>query len=244
MIEQPLRGWKEIAGFLGTSARSAQRWERELGLPVHRLRDTTGSVVSAYPSELDTWRKSVAADLRSEPKPGGAEDGRDSWVEDGTAAETKLVSSSDPAHSSARARPRVRAGWVVVAAAIFGGVAVAGSWLWFGVPARPQSAAAAGHVPGHVLRVTSGASTVRLRPGAGEMATVTLPGVPELQVRAIPAGSELTVEFHQASLAGAAAGGLARIASLRLTPGVPGELTLPGSLTVRVVWEDGSPPLR
>lgn len=244
MIEQPLRGWKEIAGFLGTSARSAQRWERDLGLPIHRLRDTTGSVVSAYPSELDTWRKSVAAELRGEPKPDDAEDGRDPRVEDGSAAETTPVMSSDPTHSRARSRSRVRVAWVVVAAAICGGVAVGGGWLWFGDPARPQSAAAAGNGLGHVLRVTSGASTVRLRPGTGEMATVTLPGVPELQVRAIPAGSELTVEFHQAPSAGGAARRLARIASLRLTPGVPGELTLPGSRTVKVVWEGGSPPLR
>lgn len=244
MIEQPLRGWKEIAAFLGTSARSAQRWERELGLPVHRLRDTTGSVVSAYPSELDAWRKSAAADLRGEPKPGGAEDDLDLRMEDGSAAGPDLVRSSEPTHSRVRSRSRMPAALVVAAAALCVSVAVAGGWLLFGGPGRPQTAAAEGSGLGQVLRVTSGASTVSLRPGAGEMATVTLPGVPELQLRAIPAGSELTVEFHQAPNANAAARRLARIASLRLTPAVPGELTLPGGLTVRVVWEDGSPSLR
>jgi hypothetical protein len=32
-----LDGWKEIASYIGRGVRSAQRWERELGMPVHRL---------------------------------------------------------------------------------------------------------------------------------------------------------------------------------------------------------------
>ena len=32
-----LNGWKEIAAFLGKGVRTVQRWEREQGLPVHRL---------------------------------------------------------------------------------------------------------------------------------------------------------------------------------------------------------------
>lgn len=50
-----LVSWKEIATYLNRGARTVQRWEREEGLPVHRLRhDKLGSVY-AYKSELDAW---------------------------------------------------------------------------------------------------------------------------------------------------------------------------------------------
>src|SRR5512146_2324557 len=55
---RPLRGWKEIAQYLGTSERTAQRWERELDLPVHRVRSTPGATVYASANELDVWRTS------------------------------------------------------------------------------------------------------------------------------------------------------------------------------------------
>ena len=32
-----LDSWKEIATYLGRGVRTVQRWEREEGLPVHRL---------------------------------------------------------------------------------------------------------------------------------------------------------------------------------------------------------------
>jgi hypothetical protein len=32
-----LNGWNEIATFLGKGVRTVQRWEREYGLPIHRL---------------------------------------------------------------------------------------------------------------------------------------------------------------------------------------------------------------
>ena len=52
-----LNGWKEIAAHLGRSARSVQRWERDLGLPVHRIKTPeAGSIVYALKSEVDAWR--------------------------------------------------------------------------------------------------------------------------------------------------------------------------------------------
>lgn len=53
-----LDSWKEIANYLGRSARCAQRWERNLGLPVHRIRHVEGFTVYAYVEELDAWRES------------------------------------------------------------------------------------------------------------------------------------------------------------------------------------------
>ena len=50
-----LDSWKEIAAYLKRGARTVQRWEREEGLPVHRLvHDKLGSVY-AYRPELDAW---------------------------------------------------------------------------------------------------------------------------------------------------------------------------------------------
>jgi TolB-like protein/Tfp pilus assembly protein PilF len=53
--DERLDSWKEIAAYLRRGVRTVQRWEREEGLPVHRLRhDALGSVY-AYRSELDGW---------------------------------------------------------------------------------------------------------------------------------------------------------------------------------------------
>jgi len=51
-----LNGWKEIAVCLGRGVRTVQRWERELGLPIHRVRIETGEVVYALRTELDQWQ--------------------------------------------------------------------------------------------------------------------------------------------------------------------------------------------
>ena len=49
-----LDGWKAIAAYLGKdSARTAQRYEREFGLPVHRLSLKGGDTVYAFKAELD-----------------------------------------------------------------------------------------------------------------------------------------------------------------------------------------------
>ena len=50
-----LDGWKEIAAYLGRGVRTAQRWERELGLPVRRLGTGGAEVVYAFKEELDAW---------------------------------------------------------------------------------------------------------------------------------------------------------------------------------------------
>jgi len=60
--EQPtetrLDSWKEIAEYLQRNTTTARRWEREEGLPVHRLNHKSRSSVYAYPSEIDSWRAS------------------------------------------------------------------------------------------------------------------------------------------------------------------------------------------
>jgi TolB-like protein len=58
--------WKGIAAYLKRGARTVQRWEREAGLPVHRLHhDKLGSVY-AYEDELEAWWSSRGSELESE----------------------------------------------------------------------------------------------------------------------------------------------------------------------------------
>jgi hypothetical protein len=50
-----LNSWKEISLYLDRGIRTVQRWERELGLPVHRVGRGPRSPVHAFPSELHAW---------------------------------------------------------------------------------------------------------------------------------------------------------------------------------------------
>src|SRR5450759_1385660 len=59
-----LDSWKEIAAYLKRGARTVQRWEREEGLPVHRLPHEKLGSVYAYPAELDAWWSARAAEMR------------------------------------------------------------------------------------------------------------------------------------------------------------------------------------
>ncbi len=61
-----LDSWKEIAGYLRRGARTVQRWEREQGLPVHRLKHEKLGSVYAYKPELDAWWEARRADLEAD----------------------------------------------------------------------------------------------------------------------------------------------------------------------------------
>jgi hypothetical protein len=50
-----LQNWKEIATHLKVSIRTAQRWEREFGLPVHHNGNRRSGSVFAILEELDSW---------------------------------------------------------------------------------------------------------------------------------------------------------------------------------------------
>jgi hypothetical protein len=50
-----LTGWKEVAAFLGRSVRTVQRWEKDVGLPVRRLKSKAGSIPYSLRSELSAW---------------------------------------------------------------------------------------------------------------------------------------------------------------------------------------------
>ena len=60
-----LTGWKEIAAHLGSSVRTAQRWERFEGLPVYRHYHAKGSTSYAVIGELDAWLRGRSLQIRA-----------------------------------------------------------------------------------------------------------------------------------------------------------------------------------
>lgn len=51
-----LDSWKEIAKYLSRDTRTCNRWEKELGLPIHRIDENSPrSKVFAYKTEIDEW---------------------------------------------------------------------------------------------------------------------------------------------------------------------------------------------
>jgi len=63
-----LNSWKEIAAYLGRGVRTAQRWERDLALPVRRPRGKDRSAVFAVPTEIDAWLRRCPARALAEVK--------------------------------------------------------------------------------------------------------------------------------------------------------------------------------
>lgn len=50
-----LDSWKAISAFLGKDVSTARRWEKESGLPVHRVPGNKRHAVYAFADELDAW---------------------------------------------------------------------------------------------------------------------------------------------------------------------------------------------
>ncbi len=65
IINQRLDSWKEIATFFGRDERTVRRWEKERGLPVHRVPGGGRGGVFAYTDELREWLKGRADELAS-----------------------------------------------------------------------------------------------------------------------------------------------------------------------------------
>ena len=61
-MSTPLTSWKQIAGYLGKGVRTAQRWERDMSLPVRRPEGRAKGIVYALPDEIDVWLQQPAHD--------------------------------------------------------------------------------------------------------------------------------------------------------------------------------------
>jgi tetratricopeptide (TPR) repeat protein len=73
-----LDSWKEIALFFGRDERTVNRWEKDLGLPVHRLPGTKGRVY-AFTDELSAWLatpRNAGAALREPDSESSQENGQ------------------------------------------------------------------------------------------------------------------------------------------------------------------------
>jgi hypothetical protein len=55
MSRRILNGWKHISSHIQCSVRTAQRWEAQFGMPVHRPAAKDSAVVVAFTDELETW---------------------------------------------------------------------------------------------------------------------------------------------------------------------------------------------
>ena len=63
-----LSGWKQIANYLGKGVRTVQRYEREIGLPIHRPAGKSSASVVATKTELDEWVTSPRGHIDSVAK--------------------------------------------------------------------------------------------------------------------------------------------------------------------------------
>jgi tetratricopeptide (TPR) repeat protein len=84
---QALVSWKEIAAFLNRAERTVKRWERDRGLPVHRVPGGERGGVFAYPEELEAWLLGQESTSLEPPQSSGQ----------ATAPENQGESSSKPA---------------------------------------------------------------------------------------------------------------------------------------------------
>ncbi len=71
-----LNSWKEIAAYLGRGVRTVQRWEADLGLPVHRPKGKDRSAVLGFSEELDAWLRHTPVRLPVGNDPDAAVTGR------------------------------------------------------------------------------------------------------------------------------------------------------------------------
>lgn len=84
---QKLDTWKEIAAFFGRDERTVKRWEKDRGLPVHRVPGGRRGTVYAFSEELTRWLRSS----QSNEATGGAARAEESV---GTTASPVLATSS------------------------------------------------------------------------------------------------------------------------------------------------------
>ena len=64
-----LDSWKEISVYLERDIRTCMRWEKELGLPVHRLNESSSRAkVFAHKSEIDNWLQQKTGNTKIKQK--------------------------------------------------------------------------------------------------------------------------------------------------------------------------------
>ncbi len=122
---QRLVSWKEIAAYFNCDVRTVKRWERERGLPVHRVPGGERSRVFAYAAELKVWLHSPpgAVEPSDQPAPpNGFESPNGSpRIDAGPEREKDAAPASAP--SPGRRLLRNAAVWVCALVVVAGGLA-------------------------------------------------------------------------------------------------------------------------
>jgi hypothetical protein len=192
------------------------------------LRKTTGSVVSAYPAELDEWRRRLGARVTSDPE----SDVRDQEADNADTAET--------ATSPAPHRATARHAWFLAVVVLVTSASAAVLWVRSREavvdPPRQEQNPARGVPPTVTLSCTRDSTTVRLQVREGDLAALVLPGMPELRIRAIRVDSQLKVELYRRPLTSDPSDALVRLAKLLLLPHEAGRLVLAGR-PIDIAWD-------
>ncbi len=131
--ERRLESWKEIAGFFDRDEKTVRRWEKDLGLPVHRLPGVSKGRVYAFAQELSEW----SAKPRTSRAEGASELGPESV---GSSVEPATVRESSPRSLPTHAA-KSRAFYV---AAVAAGVVLGFAGIAFQLEAHGFSLAALG----------------------------------------------------------------------------------------------------
>jgi tetratricopeptide (TPR) repeat protein len=114
-----LRDWKEIAAFFGRDERTVRRWERQRGLPVHRISGGARNLVFAYTDELERWLRGGG-----EAEPDGTQPSA-SDAKPESAAPLVAASSSSPVTPAAASAARGRWPLAIFAVCIVGMIVIA-----------------------------------------------------------------------------------------------------------------------
>ena len=200
-MEDELRGWKAIADSLGTSPRTAQRWERDLHLPVHRAGGERGTTVVATRRELQEWRLSSVGQRAETETEESAEDGLSASgsVSGAPAPPGEASAAVEPPPESDATDSRLPDGWrpsrriLVVGAAC---IVLAGV-VWVTLQLRrpsidvsDRSSSASSDVQGYTKPISSAVVVLKLiganegswsvRVVEGAMATYAIGGQPKL----------------------------------------------------------------
>jgi predicted DNA-binding transcriptional regulator AlpA len=236
--ERPLlRGWKEIAAYLGASQRTAQRYAAEFDLPVTRAGGH--GAVTAFPAEVDAWvarTRPPAPPVAADPEvpttgaPPAATDPT-SAAEPPVLSTAVLPSPLDKPSAGGRHRLATRV-WLGGALVTLGVVTAA----WLGRPVRPQGSAPPTEV---VLAVrVPPAPAVELVVATGRTGVVEVGGVSYV-LRPEWRDNRLHVTVYEGEAAPPA--GVAPAASMELTREDSGTRSVQvklGSAWLELAWRD------
>lgn len=99
--EKVLQGWKQIASFVSRDVRTVRRWEKDRGLPVHRVPGEGRPSVFAVSTELQRWMRQTPTEIEPAPVAIAAPASSDFQTSE-VAAEAPLLVPPRPVAGSSR----------------------------------------------------------------------------------------------------------------------------------------------